>query len=410
MTSATFAPPPWAGPLDGPAFLLIGPRAAARRPSARSASAASACDTRGDAGPGRVQRQRFGGHVASSSWKRARAASIVPGGPRRSPAAHHLREQPFTGEVLLPQPQQVAARPPPHLLLARQRPLAGRQLHDRPAVVADELVHGLEARQRRTRRPSASRPRTRRSAPGPARARRPRARPARRSRRCGRGGVRPRPGARAPPRDSPSRSPLSIRIAGRILEAALADHLDRGAHAAERVVGVHEERRTSREGPRRRRGTPRPRRRTTRCRSAPSCRRAAVPSAGRLHVAGGREAGDRARARRRPWRPRCRASAGARSRRGRGRRRPRRTARPSTPRRVQRDRVQQVALHELRDGDRRGDLQDRLVGVHDGALGHRPDVAVEPQAGRKRLERLGRRSRSWRGTRGRRPRTRTGSR
>jgi hypothetical protein len=48
--------------------------------------------------------------------------------------------------------------------------------------------------------------------------------------------------------------------------------------------------------------------------------------------------------------------------------------------RVQGDLVQQVGLHELRDRDRCGDLQDRLVRVHDPAFRHGSDVTGEAQS------------------------------
>ena len=41
--------------------------------------------------------------------------------------------------------------------------------------------------------------------------------------------------------------------------------------------------------------------------------------------------------------------------------------------------VQQVGLDELGDRDRRRELEDRLVRQDDAALGHGPDVALEPQ-------------------------------
>jgi hypothetical protein len=44
------------------------------------------------------------------------------------------------------------------------------------------------------------------------------------------------------------------------------------------------------------------------------------------------------------------------------------------------DHGEQVRLDELRLGQRRGDLQDRLVGEDDGALGHRADLAGEAEA------------------------------
>ena len=75
-------------------------------------------------------------------------------------------------------------------------------------------------------------------------------------------------------------------------------------------------------------------------------------------------------------------------------------------RRVERHLVQQERLHQLRDGDRRGDLHDRLVRVHDPAFGDRPDLSVEPQLAERPRCRV-RRTRSSAGTRARPRRTRT---
>ena len=56
-------------------------------------------------------------------------------------------------------------------------------------------------------------------------------------------------------------------------------------------------------------------------------------------------------------------------------------------RRVERDLVQQEVSTSCADRDRRGHLQDRLVRVDDPALGHGPDLAVEPQSAKSSIAR-----------------------
>ena len=75
-------------------------------------------------------------------------------------------------------------------------------------------------------------------------------------------------------------------------------------------------------------------------------------------------------------------------------------------RRVQRHLVQQLRLHQLRGGDRRGDLQDRLARVHDPAL-RAPPTPRRRTARRGTPRCLVRRTRSSAGRRGRPRRTRT---
>ncbi len=137
----------------------------------------------------------------------------------------------------------------------------------------------------------------------------------------------------------------------------LADHVDRGAHAVQRVVRVHQERRAIRvilgERPE---GVALGRERLDeRVRHRPR-RPQAVPPRG-LHVRGGREPHDRARARHGHRRlPTVRAPE-REVHQPRVRRRDAVPRRLGCDRRVQRHLVQQERLHELRDRERRGHLQ-----------------------------------------------------
>ena len=301
-------------------------------------------------------------------------------GGEAAPGPHHRLQQRLVvraGRRLVPEPDHILRGAAPHLLASGRARLRGRELQDGPPVELDELVDGVDVRARRRRRRAGCRSRTRRRARRPEPAPPPRARRARRSRRSsrardrrGRGAVGPRvragPGRRSPAARRPPRSG-SRRGSPRSRSAPL-----RSCRRCRPGTS------SGSDGPPRTPGTRRARRRTRvmkECAIVPVTRRPNSRAASTLDVAS--EADERAPASRgagslHPVRPPEREVDELAPLR-----RDHVPGRLGRERRMERDLVQQDRLDQLRLGDRRGDLHDRLLRMDDAPLRHRPDLPRE---------------------------------